>query len=183
MTLTTAKWTLHDYHKIVEAGILSDRRVELLQGEIVEMSPEGPTHAYLADEAGDYLEALLGSRAKVREGRPITLPDNSEPEPDIAVVAPLGQGYRNRHPYAEDVFWLIEFSNTSLAKDLEPKRFVYASVNIPEYWVVNLKTSELIIFTNPQQGDYQSRQTLTTGTVKPTAFPGVEVSVEQLLGQ
>lgn len=181
MTLITAKWTLHDYHQMVKAGILRDRHVELLQGEIVEMSPEGPDHAYLADEAGDYLEALLGDSAKVREGRPITLPDNSEPEPDIAIVAPLGRIYRERHPQVEDVFWLIEFSKTSLTKDLEPKRLVYASAGVSEYWVVNLKTSELIVFTNLQQGDYQSQQVLTGGTVQPLAFPDIAVSVARLL--
>ncbi|MGF1515835.1 MAG: Uma2 family endonuclease [Elainellaceae cyanobacterium] len=183
MTLTTAKWTVNDYHHMVEAGILRDRRVELLQGEIVEMSPEGPTHAYLADEAGDYLEALLGDSAKVREGRPITLPDDSEPEPDIAIVAPLGRVYRERHPYAEDVFWLIEFSNTSLTKDLDPKRLTYASAGISEYWVVNLKTDELIIFRDSQQGDYQSQQSLAGGTVRPAAFPDVAISVARVLGR
>jgi len=183
MTLTTAKWTLDDYHRMIDAGILSDRRVELLNGEIVEMPPEGPDHAYLADEAGDYLESLLQGRAKVREGRPITLPDASEPEPDIAVVRALGSVYRRRHPYPEDVFWLLEFSNSSLAKDLKPKRLVYAAAGIQEYWVANLKTSTLIVFRSPQQGDYQSQQDLTTGVIQPLAFPEIAISIEQLLAR
>lgn len=180
MALETAKWTLDDYHRMIETGILSDRRVELLNREIIEMSPEGPDHAYLGDAAGDYLESLLRGRANVREGRPITLPDNSEPEPDIAVVKPLGKVYRQRHPYPEDVFGLIEFSNSSLIKDLEPKQLIYAKAGIQEYWVANLKTSELIVFRDPQQEGYRLRLVLKDGTVQPIAFPDVSISVERL---
>jgi Uma2 family endonuclease len=181
MTLTTAKWSLDEYHQMINAGILSDRRVELLNGEIVEMSPEGPDHAYLGDAAGDYLESLLQGRAKVREGRPITLSDASESEPDIAVVKPLGRVYRQRHPYPEDIFWLIEFSNSSLAKDLDAKRLIYATAGIAEYWVANLKTLELTIFRVPDQGDYQFQETLRGGMIQPLAFSDVDISVARLL--
>ncbi|MGJ3244635.1 MAG: Uma2 family endonuclease [Elainellaceae cyanobacterium] len=180
MALTTAKWTLNDYHRMIETGILSDRRVELLNGEIIEMSPEGPDHAYLGDAAGDYLESLLQGRANVREGRPITLPDDSEPEPDIAIVNLLGKVYRQRHPYPEDVFWLIELSNSSLTKDLEPKQLIYAVAGIQEYWVANLKTSELVVFRDPQREDYRVQLALKDGTVQPIAFPDISISVERL---
>ncbi len=182
MTLTTAKWTLGDYHQMIASGILDNRQVELLNGEIVEMAPEGPEHAYLGDETGKYLGTLLGDRARVREGRPITLAFNSEPEPDIAVVRALGEVYRQRHPYAEDVFWLIEFSNTSLAKDLKPKRQLYAAAEIPEYWVVNLKARHLVVFRDPRQGDYHREETLSEGMVASLAFPEIAISVSRLLG-
>lgn len=94
MTVIVAKWTIDEYHRMIDAGILSDRKVELLQGEIVEMSPEGEPHAYSSGEAGDYLAKLLAGRAKIRHAKPITLPNNSEPEPDIAIVQPLGREYR-----------------------------------------------------------------------------------------
>lgn len=93
MTLVTAKWTIDDYHRMIEAGILDDHRVELLRGEIVEMVPEGETHAYYSDEAGEYLTELLGKRAKVRQAKSITLPNQSEPEPDSAIVERLGSEY------------------------------------------------------------------------------------------
>jgi Uma2 family endonuclease len=95
MTLSLAKWTIEDYHRMVDIGLLDDRPVELLHGEIVEMSPEGEAHAYFSTEAGDYLARLLGDkpdgianayRALVRHAKPITLPNNSEPEPDLAIV-------------------------------------------------------------------------------------------------
>lgn len=182
MTLTTAKWTLDDYHQMIASGILDHRRVELLSGEIVEMAPEGPEHAYLGDETGKYLGALLGDRARVREGWPITLAPNSEPEPDIAVVRSLGEVYRHRHPYAEDSFWVIEFSNTNLAKDLKPKRQLYASAEIPEYWVVNLRARLLVVLRDPREGDYRQEEKLSQGTVAPLAFPEVALSVSRLLG-
>jgi Uma2 family endonuclease len=180
MAVTNAKWTLDDYHRMIEAGILESRSVELLNGEIVDMVPEGPEHAQSSSDTADYLKTLLGSRAKVRDGHPITLPNHSEPEPDIAIVRPLGKTYRLRHPYAEDIFWLIEYSNTSLAKDLEAKRKIYAASEIQEYWLVDLKNRCLRVFRSPEEGNYLTETTLTTGNISPLAFAEVVVSVQRL---
>jgi Uma2 family endonuclease len=103
---------------MISAGILQDRQVELLNGEIVEMSPEGEIHAYSSDEAGEYLIYLFGSRAKVRQGKPITLlQNNSEPEPDIAILQRLEKVDQEHHPYTENIFLLIEYSHSSLSQD------------------------------------------------------------------
>ncbi len=166
---------------MIAAGILDNRPVELLQGEIVEMAPEGESHAYASDEAGEYLSALLGNRAKVRQAKPVTLSDASEPEPDLAIVQRLGRAYRLHHPYPDNIFWLIEYSNASLRKDLEAKSKVYAEAGIVEYWVVNLKTLELIVFRNPQDGGYTSQRSFATGTIQPLAFPDVDVSVAAIV--
>ncbi|MBD1940377.1 Uma2 family endonuclease [Microcoleus sp. FACHB-68] len=182
MSVTIAKWTVDDYHRMIEVGLLENRHVELLNGEIIEMPPEGLEHAYLGDEVGKYLSNLLGKSARVREARPITLPNNSEPEPDLAIVKPLGQIYRQHHPYPEDIFWLIEFSNTSLVKDLDVKRKTYAAAEIPEYWVVDLKHRQLNVFRQPVNGDYVQAVTLTAGEIVPVAFPDIKVPVQQLLG-
>ncbi|MCU0547464.1 MAG: Uma2 family endonuclease [Oscillatoriaceae cyanobacterium Prado104] len=181
MSLIAAKWTIAEYHKMISAGILENRRVELLKGEIVEMAPEGEPHAYFSSEAGEYLIRLLGDRATIRSAKPIALPDNSEPEPDIAIVQRLGREYLEHHPYPENIFWLIEYSDSTLVKDLETKTKIYAEVGIPEYWVVNLKNRYLIIFRNPQDGDYASKVTVKTGTVNPLAFPDVAVSVSAIV--
>jgi Uma2 family endonuclease len=180
--LTTYKWTIEDYHRLVDSGVLDDKHVELLNGEIVEMAPEGIPHAGLSSDGADYLRELLGSRVKVREGNPITLPNDSEPEPDIAVVQPLGDVYsEDHHPYPENIFLLIEFSNSSLAKDLEIKAQTYAVANIQEYWVINLKARELIVFRSPTQTGYQSERILTQGSIAPIAFPDISVSIQKLL--
>jgi len=183
MSLTTVKWRIADYHRIIAAGILEGRNVELIGGEIIEMAPEGESHAYCSDEAGEYLIYLLGNRAKVRQGKPITLPpSNSEPEPDIAIIQRLGQDYREHHPYPENIFFLIEYSNFTLSKDLGIKSQIYAAAGIPEYWVINLRTMELIVFRSPTDEGYQLRETLTQGNINPLAFPDVAVSIDRLLG-
>jgi Uma2 family endonuclease len=180
--IAIAKWTLEDYHQMIVAGILSDRRVELLNGEIIEMPPEGEPYAYYTSTIGDYLRGLLGGRAQIRESHPITIPaTQSEPEPDIAVVQPLGRDYLQHHPYPENVFWLVEFSDTSLKKDLDPKAKAYAAAGLSEYWVINLQRMELVVMRNPIQGEYQSQTTLTEGTIAPLAFPDLSLSVRRLL--
>ncbi|MEM9135790.1 MAG: Uma2 family endonuclease [Cyanobacteria bacterium P01_F01_bin.42] len=183
MAVATYKWSIERYHEAVEAGVFRDQAVELLRGDLVAMSPEGIPHAGLSSDCADELRRLLGDRVKVREGKPITLPNASEPEPDIAIVQPLGEVYHKKHhPYPKDVFWVIEYSNTSLEKDLTVKSQVYAEVGIEEYWVVNLKARELVLFRCPVDGEYQTRQTLDDGAVSPQAFPGVEVRVSVLIG-
>ncbi|MDJ0675525.1 MAG: Uma2 family endonuclease [Calothrix sp. MO_167.B42] len=183
MTLITAKWTIDDYHRMIDAGILCERKVELLKGEIVEMSPEGEPHAYCSSEAGEYLMELLGKRATIRQAKPITLPNDSEPEPDIAIVQRLGRDYREHHPYPENVFWLIEYADSSLEKDLERKSKIYAEVGIPEYWVVNLKKLHLVVFREPLDGDYANKFTLSKSIIQPLAFPDVSVSVEHIINK
>lgn len=181
MTVIVAKWTIDEYHRMIDAGILSDRKVELLKGEIVEMSPEGEPHAYCSDEAGEYLPKLLAERAKIRQAKPITLPNDSEPEPDIAIVQRLGREYREHHPYPENIFWLIEYANSSLEKDLERKSKIYAEAGILEYWVVNLKKLYLVVFREILDGEYATKLTLTAGTIQPLAFPDISVAVEQII--
>lgn len=175
--LVTAKWSLEDYHRMIEAGILDDRKVELLNGEIIEMNPEGEPHAHLSSNAADYTRATLRSQVKVREEKPITLPDASEPEPDIAVVQPLGDIYLPHHPYPENIFWLIEYADSSLAKDLDVKSQIYAQAGIQEYWVVNLKRMELVIFCELADKHNQTQRILTDGKINPKAFPEVDFAV------
>ncbi len=147
------------------------------------MPPEGEPHAYSSDEVGEYLAKLLADRAKIRHAKPITLPNNSEPEPDIAIVQRLGRDYREHHSYVENIFWLIEYANSSLEKDLERKSKIYAEAGIPEYWVVNLKKLHLVVFREPLDGDYATKLTLTAGTIQPLAFPDVSVLVERIINK
>jgi Uma2 family endonuclease len=180
MTLTTAKWTIEEYHRLVETGLLDDKRVELLEGIIVDMAPEGMPHAVYCSESIKYLRTLLGDRAEVREAHPITLPNNSEPEPDIAIVsAPIRQ-YLTHHPYPADIFWLIEYADSTLRKDLNEKKRVYASAGIQEYWVVNLQASELVVFRDLENDTYGSETILTTGNISPLSFPDLQVDVTKL---
>lgn len=181
MTITTYKWTIERYHQAIDAGLFDDQPVELLRGDIIVMPPEGETHAYYNSEVGDYLRALLGLRIKIREAHPITLPNDSEPIPDLAIVKPLGAVYLEHHPYPDNIFWLIEFSLATLSKDLNEKKATYSEAGIAEYWVVNLKDRELTIFRDLENGRYTTEETFTTGVMSPLAFPDVQIQVQKLM--
>jgi Uma2 family endonuclease len=180
MSITIAKWTIEQYHELVATGILDDRRVELLAGDIVEMAPEGMPHAVYCGRTVEYLREMLRDRAKVRETHPITLPNNSEPEPDVAIVRSPDTQYLAHHPYPEDIFWLIEYSDTTLAKDLNAKQRIYAQAGILEYWVVNLQASELIVFRAAASDGYEAQTKLTSGSISPLSFPDLAVEVSRL---
>jgi Uma2 family endonuclease len=183
MTVTLAKWTLKQYHQMIETGVLAERHVELLNGEIVEMPSEGIEHAQGSTDARDIFYEKLRGRAIVRDAKPITLPEHaSEPEPDLAIVEPLREVYKDQHhPYPENIYLLVEYSATSLAKDKETKRRLYAQAGILEYWIVNLQDRQVIVHREAEDGDYRSVQTLTTGSVTLLAFPDVPIGLSELL--
>lgn len=180
MSVAIARWTLNDYHAMINAGLFEGRQIELLNGWIVEMPPEGPDHADLSTDAAESFVRLAQGRYRVRVDKPITLAETaSEPEPDLALVKP--QSYRQTHPTADDVFLIVEFARTSFTKDTEEKRQIYATAGILDYWVANLRAGELIVYRDPMHGNYQSEQHITTGSVSPLAFPDLTIDVQTLL--
>ncbi|AIE74683.1 MULTISPECIES: Uma2 family endonuclease [unclassified Synechocystis] len=181
MALTTYKWTTEKYHQAIDQGLWSDERVELLRGEIIVMAPEREPHAYANTEVADYLRRQLQGQAQIRDAKPITLPNYSEPEPDIAVVQPLGPAYRQHHPYPENIYLIIELSYATLSKDLNEKKSIYAEAGIPEYWVVDLQHRQLWVFRTVINGQYTAEERLTSGTITPMAFPAHTLEVQQLI--
>ncbi|MBD1856493.1 MULTISPECIES: Uma2 family endonuclease [Leptolyngbya] len=177
--LPHVKWTIEEYHRLIEQGFLADKKVELLRGEIIEMAPESPDHADSNGEAHEYLLLLLGDRAKVRNAKPITLPNGSEPEPDISVCE--RREYRSHHPYPENIFWLIEYSDSTLKKDLEIKSKIYAEAGIQEYWIVSIQTHELIVMRDPEGGEYETEFRVKSGTLNPLAFPELAIEVLKII--
>ena len=180
MTLITAKWSLEDYHQMIATGILADRSVELINGEIVEMSPEGVPHSFYCRGTAKYLRSILGERAEISEAHPITLPNNSEPEPDIAILRTPDTRYQTHHPLPDDIFWLIEVSNATLAKDLGVKKDLYARSGIPEYWVMNLQTFALTVFRDLTAEGYQSETSISSSTISALAFPEISIEISRL---
>jgi Uma2 family endonuclease len=180
MTLSTYKWSIEEWHKLVDSGLLEGKAVELLEGEIIEVSPEGVEHSYTNNSVVKYLRSILTDLADVRESHPITL-DNSEPEPDVAVVRLPETIYRHHHPYPQDIYWLIEISNRTLKKDLEQKIITYARNGIPEYWVIDLVNKKLITHTQVKGNSYAKVTEYTTGTVLSLAFPEIAISLDKLL--
>lgn len=181
-----AKFTISEYHQMIEAGILALRQVELINGTILEMPPEGVEHSSYSWNLADYLRDLLRGRALVREGKPITLfNSNSEPQPDLAIVREPRSRYLQHHPYPEDIYFLVEVSKSTLFFDTgesaTDKPSLYASAGINEYWVVNVNKNSLIVYRNPQQGRYQKRfELLGTAKIFPLAFPDVELTIARI---
>lgn len=178
----SVKWSIDDYHLMIKSGVLNNRACELLEGEIIEVSPESPLHRFANDSLAEYLRKQLQGLAKVFEAHPITL-DNSEPEPDISIVRLPNTNYLDRHPYPEDIYWLVEISNTTLEDDLNLKKKIYAQAGINEYWIVDLKNTKLVVFREPLGDDYKIKDTLDRGAIAPTSFPDIEVVVDIFLKQ
>ena len=174
------KWSIANWHELVKSGLLAEHRVELLEGEIIEMSPEGPMHSSTNYSVVEYFRELLQNQAVIREAHPITL-DNSEPEPDIAVVRSPYTNYFTHHPYPQDIYWLVEISNRTLKLDLEKKSATYARNCIPEYWVIDLVNRQLIVHTQPINNSYTQIQIFTAGIISPQAFPDVAISLNRML--
>lgn len=180
MTSIIYQWSIEEWHELVDSGLLEGKPVELLEGNIVEMSPEGIEHSYTNQSVSDYLRDLFKEQAHVRDAHPITL-DNSEPEPDIAIVQLPATIYRNHHPYAQNIYWLIEVSNRTLKKDLEQKIITYARNAIPEYWVIDLKNKKLIVHTQIKNNSYSRVVEYRSGTIASQAFTQIQIDLDKLL--
>ena len=174
------KWSIDEWHELINSGVLEGKPVELLEGDIVEMSPEGIEYSYTNDSIVKYLRSILANLADVKESHPITL-DNSEPEPDISIVRLPETRYRTHHPYPQDIYWLIEVSDRTLKKDLEQKSIIYARNGIPEYWVIDLKNKKLIVHIYPQNNSYRQITEYQSGIVTSQALPNIEIGLDKLL--
>ncbi|OAB61926.1 hypothetical protein AY599_20425 [Leptolyngbya valderiana BDU 20041] len=173
------RWSIEDYHQIVNTGILAHRCVELIDGEILEMAPESADHTYTWGSLVTRLSQTIGDRALVRPPAPITL-SQSEPEPDIAIVAGTWNTYIDRHPSADDIFLLIEVSRSTLHFDRTIKAPLYAAERIAEYWIVNLNDRQLEVYRQPSLTEYRDRQVFSRGAIAPLAFPDCEIDVRSL---
>jgi Uma2 family endonuclease len=181
------RFTVAEYYKMAEAGIFTeDSRVELIEGEIIEMSPIGPDHASDVIHINHVLTRRLGDLALVSVQNPIRLGNRSEPEPDFAVVRLQpgpGRAYQAAHPTPADVLLVIEIADSSLSYDLGRKARLYARHRIPELWVVDLVGSRLLVHRDPTPRGYATVQILGRGdAVSPLAFPSITFTVDELLG-
>jgi Uma2 family endonuclease len=177
------RFTVAEYYRMAEAGILSEHdRVELIRGEIIEITPIGSPHAAIADRLTRLLVQLAGSAAIVRVQNPVRLSDDSEPEPDFALLVPRDDDYASGHPGPLDVLLLIEVAETSIVYDRDVKVPMYAEEGIPEVWIFDLTSSHVLVFREPAEGRYASAQTLGKGdTVTSTRLPPIRVRIADVL--
>lgn len=172
------------YDQMIAAGVLhEDERLELLGGEIIEMSPIGISHAVCVNRLNKLFNRSLPEEFIVSVQNPIHLDMLSEPEPDIAILQPRDDFYAGGHPEPEDVILLIEVAETSLLYDRERKLPQYAQAGIPEVWIVNLIEQQIEVYTRPSPQGYQQTAIFNgKQTVTPVAFPQLTLKVSQILG-
>jgi Uma2 family endonuclease len=174
--------TVAEYHRMGETGIFSpEARVELIEGEVIDMPPIGSLHAGTVDYIADVLRLTCGGRAIVRTQNPVFLDLRSEPQPDVALLRPRPDFYRNAHPTPSDVFLIVEVADTTLAYDTQIKLPLYARHGIPEAWLVDLPNRQFIIHRIPTPTGFQDVQTLTDlSAVSPFLLPGVTIDLSGL---
>ena len=177
-------FTVNEYYAMADAGILSEEeRVELIEGEIIVMSPIGSEHAASVDIAAHFLSPMATGRANVRIQNHLRLDENNQPEPDVVLVKWRDDFYRHRPPGAEDVLLLIEVSDTSLAYDRSVKLALYARFLIPEVWLANIPDRVIESYTEPVAGEYTvARVYRPDETVSPAAFPDITLPVSEIIG-
>jgi len=181
---TKKLFTVHEYYKMAEVGILQDGiRTELINGEIIEMSPMGARHASAVSRLTELLVPALKGKAQLRPQLPLRLNDYNEPEPDLCFVKPRRDHYGMKHPGSGDTLLAIEVSVSSLRYDRDVKSGVYATSRVPEFWIVHLEGDVLLVFREPSKGAYKTALTLHRGeSVGALAFPEIPIAVSDLLG-
>lgn len=167
-----------DYDRLVEAGAFRDERVELIRGVIVRMPPQGPPHAGPIQRLTELLVLRLAGRAKVRVQLPLLAPDESEPEPDLAVVPP--GDYDDEHP--SEAHLVIEVAESSLAYDRGTKAPLYAAMGVPEYWIVNVRDGSIEVHREPDAERYGRVTTHRRGEAIALArFPDLVLDVSAIV--
>ena len=181
---TALQITIAEYDRLTKRGFfeqLRNRRVELIRGEMRQMSPPGPRHEEVVDALSEWSHEQVDLTAvRIRVQSSVGLPElDSVPLPDVAWVR--RRSYRKARPEGADVFLVIEVADSSRNYDRGAKAKLYAEAGIADYWVVNLRDSSIEVFRDPQDGLYQSHEVFDRGhTVRSLRFPKLKLSVTKL---
>ena len=177
------RFTADEDHRMAEVGILSERdRVELIDGEIVVMSPIGNRHSACVSKANRALVRAVGDDAIVQPQSSVRLDLYYEPEPDLVLLRPRADFYSSRERGPEDVLLIIEIADSSLEYDRDVKAPVYAAARIPEYWLADLDANVVWRFLAPERGRYQSLEAFRRGqSVVPLQLPSCTIAIDDLL--
>jgi Uma2 family endonuclease len=180
--LRRRRFTVHEYHRMAEAGIFGeDERVELIEGEVVEMNPIGSRHAMCVIRLTRLLVPLAGEDAFVSPQNPVRLGEYEEPQPDLALLR--ARDYEDSLPGPEDVLLLIEVSDTTLRRDREVKLPRYARAGIPEGWILDLTGEAIERHNDPSEGGYRRTERARRGeTLASEIMPDLILRVDAVLG-
>ncbi len=173
------RWTCAEFHRFGDMGLFEGRRAMLIDGVILEEGPMNPPHALTLELVDAALRAAFGSGWRIRGQSPLVLGQDVDPEPDFAVIAGTARG-SSGHPTMADL--VVEVADFSLDFDTNEKRLLYARAGIREYWVVDINGRRLLVYRDPQSGDYASKQAFgVADAVSPLALPTATVRVADLL--
>ena len=177
------RFTVDEFARMGEAGIFTgDDRVELLDGEIYEMTPIGPPHAWIVDRLSELLVTRLAGRAHVRIQNPVRLGRHTEPQPDLAVARASGS-YAERHPESGDVLLVIEVADSSLRYDRTLKVPRYARSGVPETWLIDIEAGAVPVHTEPGPDGYAKQETRRRGNeMAATAVADLVIAVDDVFG-
>ena len=178
------RFTVDDYYAMGRAGVFGDGdRVELIEGEIIQLSPIGSRHQAIVDRLTHLFVSRMGDQAIVRVQGPLRLAPITEPQPDLQLLAPQDDFYAAAHPSQEEALLVIEVADTSLQFDRDEKALVYARRGVHELWIIDLRHERVLVMRDPSAAGYRQSQSVTRGeSVSPQAFPQFAVAVEDLLG-
>jgi Uma2 family endonuclease len=181
---TKRLFTVDEYYRMAEVGILTpEDRVELIDGEIIEMSPIGSRHLGCVNRATDLLTVTFRGRAVVSPHNPVLLNNYTEPQPDLALLKFRPDFYAGKTPAAEDALLVLEVSDTTFDYDHDVKLPRYAAAGVMEVWVENLEQEVLLVCRDPSGSTYQTKLTLQrTDSISVAAFPDIVFKVKDLVG-
>lgn len=182
LILKRFRFSREDYHLLEKVGLLTeDSPVELINGEIIEMSPINSLHAGTVKRLLRFLSNALTDQYLIGAQDPIDLGEYSEPEPDLSILKYREDTYINSHPGTTDILLLIEVADSSLEKDRTVKLPLYAQADIPETWIVNLQDKQIEVYEGPKDGTYHKKSIYQTGDTLTHELIG-ELPVKDMLG-
>jgi Uma2 family endonuclease len=175
------RFTVEEYYRMGETGLLPpDARVELIEGEVVDMTPIGPLHGSIVDRLAHQLFRHLGDAAIIRVQGAVRMSDISEPQPDVTVLVPRDDFYASSQAGPGDVVVTIEVSHSSLRFDRDVKLPLYARSGIPEMWIVDVDARTVLVAADPVDGEYRSQH--TAGERDTLTVLGTQIEVADILG-
>ncbi|RUR83185.1 Uma2 family endonuclease [Chlorogloeopsis fritschii PCC 9212] len=176
--VTPKRFTIDEYHRLIELGFLTEGdRIELIRGELIQMTPKGTAHTFCTTRLCRQLDRLLGDRAVVRCQEPIIISLNSEPEPDVVIAQGNEADYLAHHPYPQDILLVVEISDSTFTYDQTTKLELYAEAGIYNYWIVNLNSRQLECYSQPYQnaqGEFNYLSKQISLPHQSVAIPGFE---------
>ncbi|MCI0463479.1 MAG: Uma2 family endonuclease [Gemmataceae bacterium] len=173
------RWTCAEFHRFGDMGLFEGRRAMLIDGVILEEGPRNPPHAITLELVQEAIRIAFGAGWRIRGQSPLVLGQDTDPEPDLAVIPGTPRGSAG-HPTTADL--VVEVADSSLDFDTNEKRLLYARAAIREYWVVDINGRRLLVYRDPRAGDYATQQTFGPAeVVSPLAVPSATVRVADLL--